>query len=74
MTDFDFQFEGTISVLTPKTNEAREWVASNLQGEIQYWGKGVVIEHRYVSDILNGVMEAGLVVAMNQFVSAPTLQ
>lgn len=62
-TDFDFevQNEGTILVLHPLNDAAREWIDEHLYTEqTQWWGGGIVIEHRYVEDILDGIDGAGL--------------
>ncbi|MGZ5078638.1 MAG: hypothetical protein ACXWHZ_03725 [Usitatibacter sp.] len=59
--DFDFSDHGSICILTPLTPAAREWRAEYLPSDAQTWGRGgVVIERRYVSDILDGIDIAGL--------------
>lgn len=56
--DFRLDDHGSIAVLTPLTDGAREWVDENIQVE-QTWGGGIVIEHRYVGPILEGIVDAG---------------
>lgn len=52
--------EGTIFLLSSQTTQGREWLAEHLDPEAQRWDSAYVVEHRYVSDILNGALEDGL--------------
>ena len=53
----------TIFYLTPRTDEARNWIEENVHYEsYQILGNSVVVEHRYIADIVAGMMEARLVV------------
>lgn len=65
MTDFSFQDEGSLVILYPQSDKAREWVSLfvAVNDETQHWGDGVVIERRYVADILLGIHDAGLTLA-----------
>jgi hypothetical protein len=70
MTPYDFrlQDEGTIVVLHPCNDAARTWIDDNIYGHPvdlnpQWWGGGIVIEHRFVLDILQGIESDGLTVA-----------
>jgi hypothetical protein len=38
-------------------------VEDHLPAAAIYWGTGVVIEHRFVRDIVVGIVEAGLAIA-----------
>jgi hypothetical protein len=63
--DVDFQVlnANSIFILTPLTDAADSWVEErvSLTEETQYWGKkGIVIEHRYISDIIEGILNDGL--------------
>ena len=64
--DFIFRNEGTIGVLFPKTDVAEQWLTDNVGAEAQYFcgcapsDRGLVIEHRYVQDILFGIHNDGL--------------
>jgi hypothetical protein len=61
--DFVLQNSGSVSILYPQTERAREWVRERIAEDAQTWGpRGVVIEARYVGDILNGIAEEGLTV------------
>jgi hypothetical protein len=59
--DVRVQNEGTIFILYPQTEAATEWLDANV-ASAQRWGNGIVVEHRYVRDIVNGMIESGLVV------------
>ena len=51
----------TVFRLEPRTDEARDWIKENVQYEpYQKLGNALVVEHRYVADIVAGMMEAGL--------------
>jgi hypothetical protein len=60
MPDFTLNYQGTISLLLPISDAAKEWVEEHLPEDRQYFGKAVVIEHRYVDDIVNGIINDGL--------------
>ena len=61
LVDFRLQDEGTIAILYAETEAAEQWVTDNLPGDAQRWGgNGIVIEHRYLGDILFGLHNDGL--------------
>ena len=63
LTEFDFELqdEGSIVVLHPRNDAAGDWLYEHLDSsEIQWWGGGVVIEPRYLADILEGIKADGL--------------
>jgi hypothetical protein len=62
MTDFTFNDHGSIAILTPLTEAAKDWVAVHLPDNALTFGGGVVIEPRYVDHILEGIDEDGLTV------------
>lgn len=62
MSDFQVLNAGSIVILTPISPEADAWVEENvgINDETQFWGKkGIVVEPRYIVDIVNGITEAG---------------
>lgn len=71
MTDFvtpDFYLEnhGTVFLLRPRNDAASSWLDDNIYSENaeQTWfGDALVIEPRYVDDIVLGIIDAGLEVA-----------
>lgn len=64
--DFIVSDEGSIFILMPLTPAAREWVADFLPQDPMRWAGGVVVEHRYISDIVSGARRDGLVVEVQQ--------
>ncbi|HTE40299.1 MAG TPA: hypothetical protein VK629_05700 [Steroidobacteraceae bacterium] len=63
MPDFTFQNHGSICILVPVSEAAQAWRDAHLPAEgedCQEWGGGVVIEPRYVADILDGITNDGL--------------
>lgn len=59
-TDFVLTDHGTIALLTPITDAAKQWSDEHLPEDRQMFGDSTVIEPRYVLDILHGINEAGL--------------
>lgn len=57
--DFRIQNHGSLFLLFPDSDTAKEWVEENV-GEHQEWAGGVVIEPRYVEDLTAGMLDAGL--------------
>ncbi len=50
----------TMYTLTSITQGAQEWVSNNLSYKpYQQIGEGIVIEHRYIADIMAGLIEEG---------------
>lgn len=62
--DFSVLNEGTIAVVTPKTQEAKNWLIENvaINEETQWWGPGIVVEHRFLDDLLQGITNDGLTI------------
>jgi hypothetical protein len=58
--DFTVSGGGSIYILTPLTPAANDWVAEFLPEDAQRWAGGVVIEWRYLADILSGLHDDGL--------------
>ena len=53
----------TVFLLHPETTEGQHWIDQNLCPEPwQFMGNSVAIEHRYISDIVDGAREDGLTV------------
>lgn len=64
MTDFNLENHGSIMLLTPETDNAQDWVTDNLPApqHLQYWGRSIVVEPRYIEDIIVGIQSDGLLV------------
>jgi hypothetical protein len=50
---------GSVFVLQPMDGDAQDWCNDNINSEAMKWGGGIVVEHRYVEDIVIGFREAG---------------
>lgn len=59
--DFEVLGGGTVFLVKPLTDAARQWVDANFSLESWQWfGGGFAVEHRYIADIVSGIKEAGL--------------
>jgi hypothetical protein len=61
--DFRCENHGSLFLLFPLTESARSWVDEHLPSDAQWFGNGVVVEHRYIWPILEGIQNDGLAVA-----------
>jgi hypothetical protein len=51
---------GSLILFHLNTPEASSWVEENVAGEAEFLGTAVVVEPRYVADLISGMREAGL--------------
>ncbi len=60
--DFTIRDEGSILLLTPHTDPARNWIHENIgpTNGFQPYYPTIVIEPRYLQPVLEGIAEAGL--------------
>lgn len=58
--DFTVQNEHSIFLLHPHTEAARTWIAEHIPVDAMMWGNAIVVEHRYISDIVDGIKSDGL--------------
>ena len=58
--DFAVANHGTIVLLQPLTRTANEWITANLPVDRLHYAGAVVIEPRYLADIVNGLRADGL--------------
>jgi hypothetical protein len=59
--DFRITYHGTITTITPLTEACREWVEENVAIEPwQRFGPSIAIEPRYVEQVAEAMIEAGL--------------
>jgi hypothetical protein len=61
-SDFLLANHGSVLILHPLTDDAREWVGENIPDDAMSWGRGVVIEPRYWEPIEHGILDAGLTI------------
>ena len=60
MRDLLIRDHGSIFLLTAVTPAGKEWVAEHIPADAQTFGKAIVVEHRYIADIVNGARADGL--------------
>ena len=63
MPDFTVTGGGSLYILTPHTDIAKEWIAEHI-GEHQSWCGGVAVEHRYFEAIFDGIINDGWEVSL----------
>ncbi len=63
MTDFLLQDEGSIFLLTPLTDAASCWVTEHVDPDALAWAGGIVVEHRFIEEIVAGAICDGLQVS-----------
>ena len=61
-TDFSVGGGGTIYTLLPLTQAAKDWVAEHLPDDCPALGSNLCIEHRFIGDIVQGIIADGLTV------------
>jgi hypothetical protein len=59
--DFSVANHGSIFIISPLTDSAKDWIAENVSDESQWFGGGLVVEHRYVDTLVEGMENDGLV-------------
>ena len=49
--------------ICPISEGAKDWIDANVQSEPYQWlGNSLVVEHRYIADLVAGMIEAGFIV------------
>lgn len=63
--DFVLENHGSVFLLCPQNEQAIAWVNEHIGSEngFQPYWPTVVVEHRYISDIVEGIRNDGLAVA-----------
>ena len=64
--DFELQNEGSLYLLRPLTVHAAEWLEEHIEQNRQMFGTAVVVEHRYVADIVRGIRAEGLEIGLKR--------
>lgn len=60
MRDLIVRVEGSICLLVPVTPAGEAWVNKHIAADALKWGKAIVVEPRYISDIIDGAADDGL--------------
>lgn len=53
---------GSIFLLKATSKAGKAWIDDNIPDDAMWFGGAVVVEHRYISDIVNGAQSDGLTV------------
>lgn len=61
--DFVLTDAGSLFLLQPLTSAAVSWVDENISDECMTFGCAIVVEHRYIGDIVRGAIADGLAVS-----------
>ncbi len=59
-TDLIVHGGGTVYVLRPTTPTGEAWIKEHIQPDALWFGGGVVVEHRFIRDIVLGAISDGL--------------
>jgi hypothetical protein len=59
--DLDFAFFGSIVLCTPLTDEGQRWIDEHIDPEAQWYGASLIVEPRYIDNLLAGALAGGLV-------------
>ncbi len=59
-TDLIVYGSGTVYLLRPTSPSGEAWVKEHIQPDALWFGGGVVIEHRYIRDIVVRAISDGL--------------
>ena len=59
MTDFRLCDHGSVVILTPVTDDAKEYASDMLPEDTQRWAGGYVIEPRYADDVIGLLLRDG---------------
>jgi hypothetical protein len=61
MIDLHVEKQGSIYLLTPISETGQEWIDEHIPRDATMWGvNSVVVEHRYIEDIVEGARLDGL--------------
>jgi len=62
--DFAVTYDGSsLFLLEPRTDAGVEWADTHLPADAQTFGSAIVVEHRFIGDIVAGIQADGLSVA-----------
>lgn len=63
MGDFGVSDHGSICLLHPHTEAAREWIEQNVADDAQFFGNALAVERRYIGALIAGMESDGLMFA-----------
>ena len=59
--DFSVEDHGSILLVTPNTDAAKEWWETSVDGG-QSFGPGFAVEHRFIHNISHAILDAGMTI------------
>jgi hypothetical protein len=59
-TDIVVSDQGSVILVIPRTEAARSWLTDNVDSGAMWYGQSLVVEPRYISYLIEGMMEEGL--------------
>jgi hypothetical protein len=62
MVDIRGENHGSLYLLQPLTEQASDWLHQHVAENAQWFAWALVVEHRYISDIVRGAIAEGLTV------------
>ncbi len=58
--DFNVSGGGSLYLIHPLSEAARDWLRDNVEDGAQYLGRALAVEHRYIAALVDGMLSAGL--------------
>jgi len=62
LVDVEISRDGSLFLVQPHTSRAQAWIEQNVSSEALWFGGALVVEHRYILDLAQGMIDAGLTV------------
>jgi hypothetical protein len=56
---FDVEDHGSIVLIRPLTSDVKAWLEANVNPDAQWFGRALVIEHRYAEDLALALINEG---------------
>lgn len=60
LSDFQCECHGSIFLVRPLTERAEIWAEELLPADALRFGDAIVVEHRFIADILDGMVDDGM--------------
>lgn len=60
--DLEIRNEGSIFLVDPRTDAGAKWIGELIEGneEVHFFGQALVVEHRFIEEIVGYAIDAGL--------------
>jgi len=62
MTDFRVFYDGSVSLVTPETPAAHEWLSEHVPADAPWFGDALAVEPRFLDALIDGIEGDGLAV------------